>query len=141
MKPLSEQFADLSAYTKKAEDSVATARKQTQDKVVALRDKSRATASAAIDKVDQRFKSAGDTATKGWTEFQAKVTANKNALQASIARRKHDRSVGRAEDYAYWMEEEATFAIDYAMAAVEEARLAVLDAIVARLDAEAAKAA
>ena len=42
MKPLSEQFADLSVRTKKAEDSVTAARKDSHDRVVAARDKARA---------------------------------------------------------------------------------------------------
>jgi hypothetical protein len=139
VKPLSEQLADLSVYAKQTEDSVAAARKETREKVVALRDQSRAAASAAIEKVDHGVKSVGDAAARGWTDFQAKIAANMNALKAGIEQKKHDRAVRRAEDNAAWLEDEAALAIGYAVASIEEARLAVLDAIIARFDAAAAK--
>jgi hypothetical protein len=47
--------------------------------------------------------------------------------------------VKRVENRAEWLEWEAAFAIDYAIASVEQARLAVLDAVDSRLAAEEAK--
>jgi hypothetical protein len=55
MAKLSEQLADLSVRAKSAEDAAA-ARKEAQDKVVA-RDKARADATAALQKVDKSIKS------------------------------------------------------------------------------------
>jgi hypothetical protein len=139
VKPLSEQLAELSVYAKQAEDSVAATRNETREKIVALRDQSRSAASAAIEKVDSGVKSVGDSAARGWSALQAKISANMNALKAGIEQKKHDRTVRRAEDNAAWLEDEAALAIGYAIASIEEARLAVLDAIVGKLDAEAAR--
>jgi hypothetical protein len=47
--------------------------------------------------------------------------------------------IHRAEDRADFLEVDASFAIDYAVAAVEQAQLAVLDAAEARRVAEEAK--
>ena len=47
--------------------------------------------------------------------------------------------IHRAEDRADFLEVDAGFAIDYAVAAVEQAQLAILDAVEARRVAEEAK--
>ena len=141
MKPLSEQFADLSVRTKKAEDSVTAARTDSHARVLAARDKARANASAAIEKLDQNVKAAGTTASDNLKQFQAKVVAAQNSIKATIEQKHHERGVKRVDRYADMLETEATWAIDYAAAAIDDARAAVLDAIAARIDAEATKAA
>jgi hypothetical protein len=141
MKPLSEQFADLSVRAKKAEDSVAAARKDSHDRVVAAAEKARANVTAAIDKLDQDLKAAGASATDNWKQFQAKVAATQNSLKAAIDQKKREHRVERAARYADSLETEAAWAIDYASAAVDDARAAVLDAIAARMDAQAKRVA
>jgi molecular chaperone GrpE (heat shock protein) len=73
-------------------------------------------------------------------KLKAKVASDVAALKAGIEERKHDRAVARTENYAEMLEDEAAFAIDYAISSVEQAKLAVLDAIVGRADAERARA-
>ena len=140
VRPLSEQLSDLSVRAKNAEDAVAAAKKEAHDKIVARRDKTRADVNAAIEQVNQDFKSVANTASRDWSAVKAKVASDAAALKAGIEARKHDLTVARAENYAEMLEDEAAFAIDYAISSVEQAKLAALDAIVGRAEAERAKA-
>lgn len=141
VKPLSAQLADLSVKAKNAEEAAATAQKQAHDKAVALRDQARVAATAAIEKLNQDIKSAGESATSQWNALKTKVAADRDAWNAKVVQLKHEISAKQAEKHAEWLEWEASFAVDYANAAIEEAKSAVLDAIVARLQAEKGKAA
>ena len=140
VRPLSQQLADLSVHAKNAEDAAAAAKKEAHDKIVARRVQSRADVNAAIEQVNQDFKSVANTASRDWSTVKAKVASDVAALKAGIEERKHDRAVARTENYAEMLEDEAAFAIDYAISSVEQAKLAVLDAIVGRADAERARA-
>ena len=139
VKPLSEQLADLSARAKSAEDAVAAAKKETHEKIIAVRDQVHSAATAATEKVDQEIKSVKDASDRHWASLQAKVAADAQYLKAMVQEGKQKIEAKRAENYAEHMETRAGAAIDYAIASVEQAKLSVLDAIIARLDAEAAK--
>jgi hypothetical protein len=76
------------------------------------RTQAQASATAAIGKVNQKVKSIGDTASKNWSAVEAKITADMDALKASIARRKQERDARRAENRAEMLEAEAGFSID-----------------------------
>jgi hypothetical protein len=137
-KRLSEQLSDLAARAKDAEDAWTAAQKEAHDEIAARRQQAHASATAAIEKVNQQIKSIGDTAIKNWNVVQAKISADIDTLKANIAQRKRERDRGRAENRAEMLETEAGFAVDYAIASVEQAKLAVLDAIVSRMEAEEA---
>ena len=62
-----------------------------------------------------------------------------NDLKSKVAQRKHELSVKHAANYSQLLDEDASFAIDYAIASIEQAKMAVLDAIVGHLEAEKAK--
>ena len=138
-KRLSEQLADPSVRAKNAEDAVAAAEKEARDKIIARRDQAHATATAAIEKISQDMKSAGDRAAGSWNALKAKVTADVDAMKAGVAQRKRDIDAKLADKYADDLEEDAALSIDYAAASIEQAKLAVLDAIVGRVRAEALK--
>ena len=138
-KRLSEQLADLSVRAKNAEDAVAVAEKEAHDKIIARRDQAHAAATAAIEKVSQDMKSAGDRAAGSWNALKAKVTTDVDAMKAGVAQRKRDIDAKLADKYADDLEEDAALSIDYAAASIEQAKLAVLDAIVGRVRAEALK--
>ena len=93
----------------------------------------------AVEKVNQKIKSANDDAARDWNAMKAKVAADIAALKTNVAEVKHNHDVKRAERRADGLEWEAGFAIDYAIASVEQANLAVLDAIDGRVQAELAK--
>jgi hypothetical protein len=138
-KRLSEQLADLSVHAKNAEDAADAAQKEAHDKIVARKEQARAAATTAIEKVNQKIKSVGDTAGRNWSAVRAKIATDMSALKADVADVKHDLSARHAENRAEDLEWEAGYAIDYAIASVEQAKCAVLDAIVGRVEAEEAK--
>jgi hypothetical protein len=139
MKPLSEQLADLSVRAKNAEDAAAAAQKEAHDKVVARVAQAQVGAEQAIQKVNQNITSAGDTASSKWNGLKAKIAADMDDLKSKAAQRKHDLDVKRAANYSELLDEDASYAIDYAIASIEEAKVAVLDAIAGRLEVEKAK--
>jgi hypothetical protein len=71
-KPLSEQLAELSVRAKHAEDALAAAKKEAHDKVLARKEEARATATAAVEKINRDIQSAKDTATKSWSACEQK---------------------------------------------------------------------
>ena len=139
MKPLSEQLAELSARAKGTEDAFEGAKKEAHDKIGARKAEALSAAKTAVEKVNQQIKSAGESATRDTKALQAKITADVNALKAHVVEAKHGLDVKLAEKNAELLEEDAGFAIDYAIASIEQARLAVLDAVDGRLAAEQAK--
>lgn len=141
VKRLSEQLAALSVHAKNAEDAVAAAQKETQEKISARRAAAHDSATKAVEKVKQSIQSVGNSATKDWNAVKAKVSADVDSLKARVAEHRQERDAKRAEKRAEDLEDEAAFAINYAAASIEQARLAALDAIAGRLEADAAKAA
>jgi hypothetical protein len=105
------------------------------------KEKARAAAMAAAEKVNQTIQSAKDTATRNWSAIRTKIAADITALKADVAHKKHNVDVKLAENYANQLETEASFAIGYAIASIEQAEWAVLDALVARSKAQNVKAA
>jgi hypothetical protein len=138
VKPLSEQLADLSARAKSAEDMVAEARAETQEKVAARRAQLHAATSEALNKVKAEVKDVGEDASATRAGLKAKVQQDLNHLKEKVAEKRHEHDVKRAERNAERLEEEATFAIDYAIASIENAKLAVIDAVAGRLQARRA---
>jgi hypothetical protein len=138
-KPLSEQLADLSVRAKHAEDAFSAAQKEAHDKIEIRKQEARADATTAVEKVNQKIKSANNDTVRDWNAVKAKVAADIAALKASVAEAKHNHEVKRTERRADRLEWEAGFAIDYAIASVEQANFAVLDAIDGRVEAELAE--
>ena len=139
MKPLSEQLANLSVRAKNAEDAAAAAQKEAHDKIVARVAQAQSAAEEAIKKVDQSVKSASHTTSAKWNGLKAKIAADVDDLKSKVAQRKHDSSVKRAANYAQLLDEDASYAIDYAIASIEQAKVAVLDAIAGHIEVEKAK--
>ena len=73
--------------------------------------------------------------------MEAKLGADRDTLKMRVVEKKRAIDASIAEREAVDAEDDASFAIEYAIASVEQAKLAAIDAIAARLDAEAAKAA
>ena len=139
MKPLSEQLANLSVRVKNAEDAATAAQEEAHDKVVARVAQAQAAAEEAVQKVNQNIKSASDTASVKWNGMKAKIAADMDDLKSKVAQRKHDLSIKRAANYSQLLDEDASFAIDYAIASIEQAQVAVLDAIAGHIEVEKAK--
>jgi hypothetical protein len=140
VKRLSDQLSDLSVRVKNVENAVAAAEKEGHDKVMARIAEARASATAAVDKVKQSIKAASDAGSTKWGAMEAKLGADMDALKMRISEKKRAIDATIAERDAEDAEDNASFAIDYAIASIEQAKLAVFDAISARLDAEVTKA-
>ena len=139
MKPLSEQLANLSIHAKNTEEAAAAAQKEAHDKVVARVAQAQAAAEQAVQKANQNIKSASDAASAKWNGMKSKIAADVDDLKSKVAQRKHDLGVKLAANYAQMLDEDAAFAIDYAVASIERAKLAVLDAIAGHIEVEKAK--
>jgi hypothetical protein len=138
MKSLSEQLANLSVRAKSAEDAAAAAQKEAHDKVVARVAQAQAAAEQAVQKANQNIKSASDATSAKWNGMKAKIAADMDDLRSKVTQRKHDLSVKLAANYAQLLDEDAAFAIDYAIASIEQAKVAVLDAVAGHLEVEKA---
>lgn len=134
-KKLSEQLADLSVRAKTAEDSITAAQLEAHDKIEARKQQARATATTAMEKINQEIKSAEDKTSGKWSAARAKIDADLNMLKTKVTEAKHDRDVKHAQRHADELEWEAGFAIDYAVASIEQAKLASLAAIQGRMQA------
>ncbi len=139
MKPLSEQLAELSRRARNVEDQFAQAEKEARGKIEARRAQALTAAQSAAEKINQQVKAVAANASRDWAQLQAKVAADMTDLAKYAGQVKHKIDVQRTEDRAEFLEADAGFAIDYAIAAVEQAQLAVIDAVEARLQAEETK--
>jgi len=90
VEPLSQQLSDLSVRAKQAEDAAAAAQKEARDKIMVRREQARAAAKTATEKVNQKIKSAENTATANWNAFKAKVAADMDGLKTMVADRKQE---------------------------------------------------
>ena len=136
---LSDLLAELSAESKKVEDAFAAMAEETDAKVAERRDKSRAEAAAAVDKLERGVASAEASVEGNWRALQDRISAEVNDIQSGIAARRHERDVENATRQADAAADRAAKAVAFAAAAVQTAGLAVLDAGVARREAEAVK--
>jgi hypothetical protein len=135
-KPLHEHLADLSERAKKAEDAIRDARRETREKVAARREEARVAAAAAVDRVNEDIRTVGDEIAGQFNALRSKITDDLERLKAERAERQREKTVDRAESRAARKEEEASLAIDFALASIEDAKLAVLDAVIADIEAD-----
>ena len=134
---LSDQLSALAARAKEAEDHAATAKQKAKDDLQHDVDAADASAAAQGDKLRKKAQDTRDAAVGGWDKVQRSWNEHLAAVRTDVDNRKeaHDlksaqRAADRAEDNAVW-------AIDYALAAVDEADYAVQNAILAQMDADA----
>ena len=128
VKRLSDQLSDLSVRAKNLETAVIAAQKEGQDKLVSRTAEARASATAAVDKVKQAIKAAGDAGSTKWGAMEAKLGADRDALKTRVVEKKRAIDATIAEHEAADAEDDASFAIDYAIASIEQAKLAAFDA-------------
>jgi hypothetical protein len=133
-KSLSQQLSDLSVHAKTVEDGFAAAQKEGHDKLAARTKEAHASALAAVDNAKQSIKSVGDAGVKKWDAAKAKVAADIDTMKARVASKKQAIDARITEKEAEDAEDDARWAIDYAIASIEQAKFAVFNAVSARLD-------
>lgn len=136
MKPLSQQLADLSAETKKAEDRAAKAQSETKERVEQKREEAHREAEVALDRVNDKVSRASEGTKTHFAEVKAKAGADLQRLRDNAHARAQKIEAWQANNYADDKLADAEAAINYAVAAVKLAEVATLDAIDARGQAE-----
>jgi hypothetical protein len=134
---LSDQLSALAVRAKAAEDHAAAAKQKAKDDLRHDVDAAHASAVAQGDKLRKKAQDTKDAAGTGWDKVQRSWNEHLAAVRTDHENRKeaHDlKSAQRAADRA---EDDAAWAIDYALAAVDEADYAVQNAILAQMDADA----
>lgn len=136
MKPLSEQLNELADRVKKSEDFVTAARAKNR----ALLDEERQTLKTSIAngkaQMDADAADAADQTRSWWNDTRQSIDARIAELREERDDHRAARSVKRAERRADDAEQDAAYAVDFALAMLDEAEYAVADAILARLDAD-----
>ena len=133
---LSDQLSALAARAKETEDHAAAAKKKAKSDLERDVKAAQDSASAQGDALRKKAETTKDKASAGWDNVQRSWNDHLAGVRKDFDDRKaaHDlKSAQRAADRA---EEDAAWAIDYALAAVEEADSAVLDATLARMEAD-----
>ncbi len=137
-KTLSERLAELSVRTKKVEDSVQKYETETRDELISRRDQVRASTVATLEKIHGNVKSAESNLSSRANEIKTKLSDDIAGLRAQWQTRKAEFDHKVATRNAELLEDDAAYAIDYALASIDQAEAAVLDAIVARAEANRA---
>jgi len=136
MKPLSDQLNELADRVKKSEDFVAAARAKNR----ALLDEERQTLKTSIAngkaQMDADAADAADDTRSWWNDTRQSIDARITELRGERDDHRAARSVKRAERHAEDAEQDAAYAVDFALAMLDEAEYAVADAVLARLDAD-----
>src|SRR5260221_10975543 len=136
MQPLSEQLAELSAQTKRAEDRVTKAQSETQQRLAEQRNEIRQEAEAALNRVNDSFSHASEGTKAHFAQLKSKVDSDFQRMKENASARQAKVEAWQANNYAEDKSADAQAAINYAFAAVTLAEAATLDAIDARLRAD-----
>lgn len=137
-RPLSERLADLSQRAKAAEESFATARTETKQKLDARLDQARTSVEQLKEKIQEDASGATEQMKSQWQELQGRVAKRVDKIKADMSARKEQFAADRATLRADSAEDEAAAAIDDALGAIEYARYTVLYAAAARQEANSA---
>jgi hypothetical protein len=137
--PLSEQLAKLSVRAKKVEDDVHTAQAEAHEKIVARRDHARAEAAAALQHFEEKTKAVGDALSSHASSIKAKISGDLATLKGKVESKKQQIDASLAAKHADHLEQDAEYAITYALAAIDQAEAAALDALAARVEADQLK--
>jgi hypothetical protein len=136
MKPLSEQLNELADRVKKSEDFVSAA----QAKNRAFLDDQRETLKTSIDNGKAQMKADAaadaDQTRSWWNDTRQSIDARIAELRAERDDHRAAHTLKRAERHAEDAEQDAAYAVDFAVAMLDEAEYAVADAVLARLDAD-----
>jgi uncharacterized protein with WD repeat len=136
MKPLSEQLNELAARVKKSEDFVNAAREKNR---AVLDDERQALKTSIADgkaRMDADEAAAQDKVRSWWNETRQSIDARVAKLRAERDDHRAAHDLKKAERRAEDAEEDAAYAVDFALAMLDEAEYAVADAVLARLDAD-----
>lgn len=133
---LSDDLRKLADRAKEAEDHAGAAKTKAKADLEADVENARAVAQAQADDLSESANAKRDRISAWWHDVQRSWDRHVAAIKENIADRKADFDLDRAKMRADNAEDDAEFAIQYAVAAIDEAEYAVLDAALARKAAE-----
>jgi hypothetical protein len=136
MKSLSEQLTDLADGAKKTEDFVDAARVKNRAVLDAAHESLKTSIANGEARVDAEAAAAEDTARSWWNDTRQSVHARVAQLRAERDDRHAARDVRKAERRAVDAEQDAAYAVAFALAMLDEAEYALADAALARIDAD-----
>ena len=136
MKRLSEQLSELSAQAKKAEDVVIAAqmkdraalhkeREQLKSKISESQARAEAQAAAVLDKTES-----------WWDDTRSAIDTRFANLREKRDEHREERDLKKAEKRADEAEDDAVYAVAFAISVLDQAEYAIADAVIARADAD-----
>ena len=135
---LSDGLAELSVAVRKAEDAAAKAQKETGEKIQRMRDDAHADAQKRIANFDAKLAADKAEATTVLETWRSKVKADIGAVRERFEQRRQEVDAKHKQRRADRLENDAAYAVEYAVFSIEVAQAAILDAIYAQVDAAAA---
>jgi len=136
MKPLSEQLEELSERAKKSEDFVAAARAKNRTYIAEEREELKKSIATGKAQLNAAASATTDKARSSWDDVRGSIEARAAKLRAEREERHAEHDLKKAEHRADDAEQDAVYAIGFALQMLDEAEYAVADAVLARIDAD-----
>ncbi len=141
MKALSEQLSELSDRAKKAEDFVTMARAKNRAALDSQRELLESSIRESKAKAEASAAAAQSKVQSWWDDTRSSVDGQFATLRARLDQRRAEHDVMQAQRRADDAEQDAVYAVEFAISILDQAEYAVADAIIARADADDAAAA
>jgi hypothetical protein len=136
MKPLSEQLTDLAARAKKSEDFVTAARAKNRAYLDGERESLQKSITIGKERMSADAAVAQDKTRSWWNDARQSIDARVGELRSERDNLRAAHDLKKAERRADDAEDDAAYAVDFALQMLDEAEYAVTDAILARIDAD-----
>jgi hypothetical protein len=136
MKPLSEQLSELSDRVKKAEDFVAVARARNRAALDSQREILKSSIGEGKARAEAEAAAAQSKVQSWWDDTRSAVDEQFATLHTRLDERRAERDVKLAAHRADEAEEDAVYAVQFAISMLDQAEYAIADAVIARADAD-----
>lgn len=133
---VSDEIGKLTVRAKEAQTRAAAARDEAKADLERDISAARASSQARAEKLREQADAGTSDVSSGWAGVQNRWNEHIATVRADMDSRKAEHDVARSQRRAEVAEDEALYAIDFALAAIEEAEYTVLDATLARMDSD-----
>jgi len=136
MTPLSEQLDELADRAKQAEDFVAVIRAKNRAALDAQRELLKYSVGEGRARAEAVATAAQSKVQSWWNDTRSAVDEKFAALRARLDERHADHDVKQAERHAEDAEQDAVYAVQFAIFMLDQAEYAVADAVIAGAEAD-----
>jgi hypothetical protein len=136
MKPLSDQLTDLAARAKKSEDFVDAARAKDRAYLDDQRETLKKSIATGKDRMADEAAAAQDKTRSWWNDARQSIDTRVGELRTERENHRAAHDLKKAERRADDAEDDAAYAVDFALQMLDEAEYAVTEAMLARIDAD-----